>query len=62
MYRRIATFLVAGMALALGACTTWPKVTEDSQPLADRVARMRQGPSPSASIDFPREATKAKAE
>jgi hypothetical protein len=47
MYRRIAaSFLVLGMTLALGACTTWPKVTEEHQPYAERVERMHAGPFP----------------
>jgi hypothetical protein len=47
MYRRIATsFLVLGMTLAVAACTTWPKVTEEKQPYAERVERMNAGPFP----------------
>jgi hypothetical protein len=63
MNRRIGnSLLVLGVAISLGACTTWPKVSEDSQPFAERVARMREGPLQSASVDFPREPEKAKTE
>ena len=47
MNRLIAKAILAlGMALVLGACSTWPKVTEESQPQAERLDRMHQGPFP----------------
>lgn len=55
MDRRSAKFslLLLGIAVALGGCAS-VNVSEDDQPLAARVERMRQGPGPSASVDFPR--------
>jgi starvation-inducible outer membrane lipoprotein len=48
MNRLITKFVLClGMALTLGACSTWPQLTaEKPQPLAERVDRMNQGPFP----------------
>lgn len=62
MNRRIAEIsLLLGIAIALGACAS-VKVSEDDQPLAERVARMRQGPGITTSIDFPDAPVKREAE